>query len=90
MNRHLLLARLKSFDIFVVNGFGYSHIITSCSGDGRGNNFNQNLGHGHGYGYGSYFNNSASGTGCGVGCGYLYGEGDLIEDFLILETTNNE
>lgn len=88
MNRHLLLARLKSFAIFVVNGFGYLNIITSCSGNGRGNNFNQNLG--HGYGYGGYFNNSASGNGCGVGCGYLSGEGDLMEDFLILETTNNE
>ena len=62
MTKHLLLSKLRSFAIFVVNGYGYgsSHI------DGCGYVEGYGLGYGEGYGY-------AYGFGYDSGDGYIHG-----------------
>jgi hypothetical protein len=61
MNRHLLLAKLKNLDIFVVNGYGVGCV------DDYGNDFGSGYGPGTSYG---------SGYGDGFGFGYSYGSGN--------------
>jgi hypothetical protein len=67
MTKHLLLAKLKSIAILIVNGVGssYGSGCLNRSGDGSGDDYGYAPGYGSGYGYG-YSDGSGYGTGSGT------------------------
>jgi hypothetical protein len=70
MTRHLILAKLRSFDISVVNGAGscYGSGCRNRSGDGDGYGYVYGDGFGNGYGNGS---DNIYGFGTGLSSGHL-------------------
>jgi hypothetical protein len=83
MNRHLILARLKSFAIYEIDSSGYGDSYEDGDGFGCGYGFGDDYGDGSGEGadYGSGYGFS----------GYRSGDGDIYyyNELIIWENSND-